>query len=327
MLGKRHIVVPDMWPGKPPLAFLLAVSLKAVEVLAVGSLAALAYAEPAYAEDMGARSLASGGVGLADGKNVAGEELNLSAAALDPSYVVYGGAEVGPDKRFLARSGAVDSRTSAVALGAGYRWMMDNVPPAGAELPGWKPADTELSNLSTTQRVHLGLAVPFLERRLAIGAHTRFDWKDSALTGTTNAFNFGFSVAGRPIPTLTVAAGARNLLTSAFTSVTREADLAVRFDPGPYLGLEADVSAPIEGPASAASEQFGVDTFRWRAGADVSATSWLALRGGWSLVEDHHYAHAGLGLVSDKATLDYGVKVQLDMPSRNWHALDLRINF
>ncbi len=306
-----------MWPGKPPLAFALALG-----ALAVGSQAA-----PAFADDMGARSLGSGGVGLADGKNPAGEELNLSAAALDPSYVVYGGAEVGPDKRFLARSGAVDSRTSPVALGAGYRWMTDNVPPTGADLPGWKPAGGDLSNLTTTQRVHLGLAVPLLDRRLSIGAHTRFDWRTSALTGASNAFNFGFSVAGRPVPSLTVAAGARNLLVSDFPDVTRLADLGVRFDPGPYLGLEVDVSAPIEGPASGAEARFGVDTFQWRAGADVSATKWLALRGGWSLVEDHHHAHVGLGLVSDKATLEYGVKVQLDQPARNWHALDLRISF
>ena len=54
---------------------------------------------------------------------------------------------------------------------------------------------------------------------------------------------------------------------------------------------------------------------------------WLALRAGWSMESGTHYASAGIGLINEKAVLDYGVKVQLDDPSRNWHGLDLRVNF
>ncbi|MDP2308336.1 MAG: hypothetical protein Q8P18_20115 [Pseudomonadota bacterium] len=315
MPGKRIIVVPDMRIGKPTL------SKVTVGVALVGFLAGSAQAAPVPVDEMGARSLGRGGVGRADGADVSGEELNLASVSLVPAYSVYGGAELGPDARFLARSGAVDSRTSPVALGAGYRWRVDDVPPTGADLPGWAPvADDALGNPTSAHRVHLGAALPFLERRLSLAVHTRFDWWDAELSGKGTAFNFGFSVAGRPLPSLTVAAAARNLLTTSDTRTTREVDLGLRFDPGPYLGIEADVVAPI-------ADGLDIETFAWRAGADISATTWLAVRGGWSMEAGAHNAHAGIGLVSDKATLDYGIKVRLDAPERNWHALDLRVNF
>jgi hypothetical protein len=329
MPGKRHIVVPNMWTGKPPPAFAdrLGAVASRFTLGTTGVLLSAALAAPAHAvtpggaaEDMGARALGRGGVGRADGADVGGEELNLAASALTPQYILFAGGEIGPDGRLLARTGAVDSRTSVVALGAGYRYFVDDVPPTGAELPGWKPAGTELANGGSHQRVHLGLAVPLLERRLSFGGNARFDWGATELAGDQSAFNFGFSVAARPVASLTFAAGARNLLVTGYPHVQREVDLSARFDPGKYLGIEADVVAPIVGG-------FDVGGFQWRAGADVAATTWLTLRGGWSMDAGAHSAHAGLALVSDKATLDYGVKVRLDDPSRNWHAVDLRVNF
>ncbi len=294
-----------MCPGKPRLVI--------VAALAVGT-------SEAMASDMGARSTGRGGVGVADAADAAGEEQNLAAVALDPRYVVFVGAGLGPDGRFLLRGGAVDSRTSIVALGAGYQRLADDVPPTGADLPGWKPADGELANPTTWQRVHLGLAVPFAERRVSVGASGRFDWRTSALSGEQMAFNFGVSAAGRPIDQLTIALGARNLLGATYPRVARELDLGVRYTPGERFGVEGDVTAPLDA-------DFGIDRFAWRAGVDGAVTEWLALRGGWSMESGTHFASAGVGLVSEKATLDYGIKVQLDAPERNWHGLDLRINF
>lgn len=294
-----------MWPGKRCLRIVAGLALSA---------------SPAFASDMGARATARGGVGLADGGDAAGEAQNLAAVALDPRYVLYAGAALGPDGYFLARGGAVDTKTSVVALGAGYTRLADNVPPTGADLPGWKDPDAELGNPTTWQRVHVGLAVPMLDRRLSIGASGRYDWRTSAITGDAEAFNFGVSVAGRPAEMLTLAVGGRNLLGGNYARVTREVDLAARFTPGPNFGLEADISAP-------ADADFALDRFRWRAGLDVGVIDWLALRGGWSLEGTTHFASAGLGLVNEKVVLDYGVKVQLDDPARNWHGLDLRVNF
>jgi len=274
----------------------------------------------ARASDMGARATARGGVGLADAGDASGEEQNLAAVALDPRYVLYAGAGLGPEGQFVLRAGAVDSRTSAVALGAGYARVAETVTPTGADLPGWKPAGTELSDPTTLQRVHLGLAVPLLDRRLSFAVGGRYDWRDSAIAGADQAFNLSASVAGRPIEPLAVALGGRNLLGATFRGVSREVDLAVRYTPGARFGAEADITAPADADAS-------VGRFQWRAGVDAGLADWLAVRAGWSAEAGTHYASAGVGLISAQAVLDYGVKVQLDDPTRAWHGLDLRVLF
>ena len=282
-------------------------------------LAGWAWVGLAHAQDMGARALGRGGVGRADGADVSAEAVSLAAISLAERYEMVSGAELGPDGRFLFRGVAVDSRTSAVTLGAGYRRLADNVPPTGSALPGWKPSGAELEDPTTHEGVHLGLAVPFLERRMSFAAHTRFDWRDSAQLGKDNGFNLGFSAAGRPIPTLTLAAGARNLLATDYPDTRRTADFSIRYDPGIYLGIEADVVAPLD--------RFTVDQFEWHAGADASMVEWLAIRSGWYADAGTHFVTGGVGLISEKASLDYGVRVRLDDPARNWHALDLRVVF
>jgi hypothetical protein len=294
-----------MWHGKP--CFMIAAVL-------------LALPGAAAAQDLGARAMGRGYVGRADGADAAAEALNLAAVSLTERYEIFAGSELGADSRFLLRSGAVDSRTSAVTLGAGYRRLVDNVAPTGTSLPGWKAAGETLEDPTTHQGVHLGIAVPFLERRLSIAAHGRYDWRDSAQTGADTAFNFGFSVAGKPLSTLTLAAGVRDLLTNGYPDTRRTADFGVRFDPGPYLGVEADVVSPLQGKLT-------FDKVEWHAGLDVAALKWLALRGGWYVDDGAHFVTAGIGLVSDKASLDYGMRIRVDDPSRNFHGLDLRVVF
>ena len=179
---------------------------------------------------------------------------------------------------------------------------------------------SDLSNPATWQRFHVGVAVPLLDRRLSIAGQARYDWRTSKLVGEEKAFNFGFSVAGRPIPQLTLAGGAVNLLSNDFGRVHREGSFALRWDPGPYLGLEGDVVAPIDA-------DIALDRFDWRVGVDGGVLSWLQLRGGWSMESEVHFVSAGLGLVSEHAILEYGARVRLDHPADNWHALDVRVVF
>jgi len=294
-----------MWCGKPRLS------------IVAGLLFCTA---PAFASELGARATARGGVGFADAGDAAAEEWNIAASALDPRYVIFAGAGLGPDDYVNLRAGALDSRTSPVALGAGYARLVDDVAPTGADRPGWTTPGAALSNPTAWQRVHLGIGVPFLERRMSVAASARYDWRTSALAGADNAFDFGLSVAGRPVEQVTLALGARNLLDSDYPRITREADLGVRWTPGPRFGVEADISSPIDA-------NFSVDRFVWRGGLDAGLAEWLALRGGWSTEAGTNFASVGVGLIHTSVVLDYGVKIQLDDPSRNWHALDLRVNF
>lgn len=272
------------------------------------------------ATELGARALGRGGVGFADTGDPAGEQLNLAVASLSPRYTMFVGAELGPDARILLRGGAMDSRTAAFAMGGGYRWISDDVLPDVDGLPGWRVPAEALENPAIRQGAHIGVGVPFLERRLSLAAHARYDWMTSALNGKDDAFNFGFSVASAPIDGLAVAVGVFNLLDTGYDRVSREGHVGVRYAPVEVVGIEVDAEVPVD-----ASIAFA--TLALRAGVDVQPIEWLALRAGWALESENHFVAAGIAFTSERASIDYGVRVRLDRPERNWHALDVRVEF
>lgn len=287
-------------------------------VVCIGSL--VVALEPAWAQEMGARATGRAGAFRADPTDAAGAPENLAALATAPRYDVYAGASLGADDHFGLRAGAIDTRTSAVSLAAGYHRITDDVPPEGDELPGWSVAGEELDDPTRHEGAHLGLAVPLLQRRLAIGAVARYDWRESDLSGKDTAFNIGANVAARPWEPLVVAVGARDLLDSGYADTGRSADLAVRWEPGPFVSFSADGVLPLSGDISMARAG-------WHAGADASLVEWLALRGGYARDAGANEIGVGAGVVSEKVTLDYGVRVVLGDEPRSWHALDLRVFF
>ncbi len=280
----------------------------------------LAYLDHASATELGARALGRGGVGFADVGDPAGEQLNLAASSLVSRYTMFAGAELGPDARILVRGGAVDSRTSAVAVGAGYRWLSDDVYPTNDALPGWKVPSSELENPTIHQGAHVGVAVPFLDRRISIAGHARFDWRSSAISGADDAFNFGFSAAAAPVENFSVALGAFNLLDTGYERVSREGILGIRYQALELFGVEVDGQVPLDAT-------IGVPTLEVRAGVDVRPIEWLELHAGWAFESEHHFIAGGVAFRSGQASLDYGIRIRPDSPSRNWHALDVRVEF
>ena len=280
----------------------------------------LALVPLSVATELGARALGRGGVGFADTGDPAGEQLNLAIASLTPRYTMFVGAELGPDARILLRGGAMDSRTAAFAMGGGYRWISDDVLPDADGLPGWRVPSEALANPAIRQSAHIGFGVPFLERRLSLAGHARFDWMTSALSGKSNAFNFGFSVASVPIDELNVALGVFNLLDTGYDRVSREGHLGVRYAPVRVVGVEVDAEVPVD-------STIAFSTMALRAGVDVQPIEWLCVRAGWALESEHHFAAAGIAFTSERASIDYGVRVRLDRPERNWHAVDVRVEF
>ena len=274
----------------------------------------------AFAQDSGARAQGRDGVGRADGADAGSISENLAAASLDPHYNVVTGAALGPDHHFRYHAGAIDTRTSVVSLGAGYYRLTDNVPPASAELPGWMPPDEVFDNPAQHQGAFLGLAVPFLERKVSLSVTGRYDWENSIYGGKDTTFNFGFGAAVRPVESLTFAAGIRDLLDTGYSRNARRADLGVRFSSGPFIGVEANAVAPLAG-------DYSLGAWGWHGGADIGFTKWFTLRGGASFSHGVTSASAGIGLVSEHACLDYGMKIETKDPSRHWHALDLTVLF
>lgn len=274
---------------------------------------------PARAQDAGARALGRANAFRADGDDVAAGPDNVAALALDKRYEVYLGSGLGADSRFDLRGGAADSRTSGVALAAGYRRTTDKVPPTGDLLPGWKEPGVEVENPTRHEDVYVAAAMPFAERRASVGVVGRYAWRTSALEGQDQAFDVGVVAAFRPHDTVTLAAGGRNLIAPAYPDTTRAADLAVRWVPVERFALEVDAVAPFD-------DAFDVAATSVHAGADAGVTDWLTLRAGYAL-DDGSNLGVGVGLASDKAALDYGLRVDLGEPTRRWHALDVRIAF
>jgi hypothetical protein len=283
----------------------------------------LTFVGQARADDwLGARSLGRGGTGLADGDDAAAVGVNVASVALAERYDIVAGGVRGPDDTWLGRIAAADSRTSVVTLGATYTYIADNVTPTGASLPGWIEDGDVVDNPTTHQGVSLGLAYPFLGRKMAIGVTGRYDWRASENDGNQSGFNFGASVSGRPTETLTLAAGIQNVLDLDYADTRRLVDFGVRWQPGPYLALEGQLRTEWMG------DPFE-ESLAEHAGVDVFAVQWLALRAGWQHEDGAHQVGGGVGLVSDKATIDYSLSGEIGSadPLRLWHGLDLRVHF
>lgn len=294
-----------MWRGK-------------ISLLPVG--VGLATIAPARAEELGARAEGRADVGIADGANSGAAPWSTAATSLDERYDVVLTGGLGADRTVLLRAAAVDTRTAALTLAVAYTRMNDDAPPDPADLPGWRLEGVELEDPTRHESVELGLAYPFADRRVSLALHPRYDWRMSALTGHTSAFNFGVSGAVRPLPTLTFAAGTFALLENGYRDTERTLVVGGRWDPGRFFGFEADAWAPL-------TQEWSWKRMRWRTGADLGVLEWMRLRAGWASDEGVRFGAVGLGLTDEQADLDYGVRIQLDDPSRNWHELQLTVHF
>jgi hypothetical protein len=284
-------------------------------------LAALWGGHPAWAGDLGARSQARGETGRADGSDTSAVRENLAALTLGTRYELVVGGGFGADDLWYGRAAGFDSRTAPVGLGVAYDYRYDDLPPIDSALPGWKEPGEILSDPTVHQSVSLGVAYPFIARRLTAGSTLRFDWRTAALAGKDNAFDLDLSAAGRPFESLTVAVGARNLLPGDYPDTARTLDLSGRWDPGPYLGIEADA-------VWAASQGWVPGSFSGGAGLDIAAIEWLGLRGGWARRGGSNFVGGGIGLLNERASFDYGLQAELGTRElRMWHAFDLRAAF
>lgn len=290
-----------------------------------GLMVCFGFVTPAHADDLstdmlstdviGAVDLGRAGVSRADGTDVASFGENIAAISLGDTYAVFAGAGLGASSAYGLHAGAVDAQTSAVAFGLRYVRLSDQPALTGDDLPGWKvPGDT-LENPTTHQGVHAGLALPLIDTQLALGVTGRYDWRSSTLGGKEHAINMGVSAAWRPVETVTLAAGADNLLQNDYPDTARSLGAGVRWAPGDYLGLELDMQSPWDQRVGFAE---------WGLGADLGLNEWLVLRAG---VETTWAVAGGLALQGDNASLNYGARFPLGETSTGWHGLDLRIFF
>lgn len=282
----------------------------------------LSLAGAAHADDWeGARSAARGGTTLGDANDVGAAGQNVATFALSPRYDMAAGGISGPDDTWLGRVAAGDSRTSAVTLTATYTYRVDDVAPPSSALPGWTILGDALTNTTSHQGLSLGLAYPFLDRKMAVGVTGRYDWRESEQEGNEDAFNFGVSLAARPWTPLTLGIAVHNALDLGYPDTRRLVDFGVRWEPGEFLGLSGELTTEWMGNPfeESVAEHLGVD---------FGVTTWLRLSAGWQHEDGLHKVGGGLALVSDKAELDYSLVGEVGSdPARLWHGLDVRVHF
>ncbi len=269
-------------------------------------------------EDIGARATGSGMTGVANPNDIGAIRLSLATASLTERYELYTGAELGPDGHFSLRGGAMDSRTSTVALALGYRRLTDAESLTGAERPGWKTEGQSFENRTEHQGLFGGIAYPFLPGKGAAAVNARYDWYDSELVGKDGAFNFGVSAAFKVASVLTLAGAIDNLLETDFRDTQRELRVGARWDAGTYFSIEGNALAPV-------APTWSWQDVDWRLGSNVGVAKFLSLHAGYANNHTRSWVTGGLGLTSEKADLDYGMRVRVDQPRNNVHTLDLRV--
>jgi hypothetical protein len=274
----------------------------------------------AYAQELGARSLGAGETGRANSSDPGSLMRNVAAGSLDPRYDVLAGAGFGPDKTFHLHSMALDSRTSRVTMGLRWYRTTDTLALQGDDLPGWKDPADALLDPAEHQGVGLVFAYPLLDRRLSFSISGGYDWKIGERSGNSAGFNFGAGAAGKPLPSLTLAAGFHNMLLNEFDRTPRELDGGIRWAPGDFLGVEVNGAVPVEKSLLWQEARLG-------AGVEVGIVKLVGLRGGYLLDSGEHNVTAGVSLLSEYAAIDYGLQFALGDELHLWHAIDLRVFF
>ncbi len=271
-------------------------------------------------EDIGARATGAGLVGVANPNDIGALRLNIATASLTERYEIYTGAELGPLAHFALRGGAMDSRSSPVALALGYRHVHDERWLWQDERPGWMTPDSTFQNPTDHQGLYAGLAYPFSNRKASVAVDARYDWYVSDLLDQASAFNFGVSGAWKPADSFVLAAALDNLLETNFRDTSRQLRLGARWDAGQYFGLEGDVLAPV-------TTTWDWKKLDWRVGANVGFAQFVAIRAGYANEATKNWVTGGVGFTSPDCDLDYGVRVRIDDPFHNVHTLDVRVRF
>lgn len=260
-------------------------------------------AEPAPG---GAETIALGGTSRA-GLSGLGSVLAAPALlGLWPRYELQAGGALGPDKLRALHANAMDSNTSAVALGLGWQYHRSE-PEAGLrDLPGWIEPGTDLSNPTARTVLGGGLGGGLLGRRLGLGLG--FSWHNRAtrFRDTESWFEGNVSLATRlgQEQQAVLSLVADNLLNPGhdLTPMTFGAGLALR--PVMEFGLLGQldlVTGLFDQPV-----ELGFGT-----GLEGVLAHTVALRGGFSRDprRDSDLVGLGLGVRSPEVALDYAAEL------------------
>lgn len=270
---------------------------------------ALAGSAPARAQDMPStpsRGMAGAGSARVD---------DTTAVARNPAALLLGirygaQADFGFGAGLYGRAALVDTRTSDFGAGVSWTGTWASPPLTDAQMPGWLPEDGTLPDnpmmihsvrgavgygLLRVQHVRDDYATEI--RRLAFGLGGSWDRSSSTLGGIEQDFDLGVSVAGRPLPELSLALSARDLLPTG--------------DRPPSVELGAAWMRPMGVLAAdlAWDPALGERPLAARLGGELVLAEKVPLRAGYALEGAQHTVGAGFGIAAPTTRLDYAVNL------------------
>ncbi len=263
----------------------------------------------AWADDdvLSATSLGMGSTAVADGDVNDGITVNPGLLGLKARYDITAIGGLGY-RGWVAGGNVVDSRQKFIAMGIGYQRAVYEPPLTDDDIPGWYAEGTTPSNFKRYHDIHLGAAVPVLDRKLSFGINGAVSITEHDRQGQDILGNLDFGMGARPTPWLTIGVVGRNLIPIKDQPEFPMAVMAgVRADDEAIGAVALDVNVNVQ--------NFEVPPVSVRFGLEKTIASVADLRLGyhWEGPQDAHRLSAGLGAHNDKGSVDFG----FDMPLQN----------
>jgi hypothetical protein len=260
-----------------------------------------------------------------------------SLLALRTRYDVALGGQLGADDHKSVQAGALDSSTSAVALGLIFsaRWATPRT--EVEDLPGWAKPSADLSH-DEVRTITAGgaLATSLAQRQVGVGIGVMGYHRDSALAGVRSAVNGTVSVSGYFAEQVAISLTGENIVPLDQPEAPLRIAVGAGWSATPVFGGYVDLVQDYTDPDHPAAS--------WSIGAEVQAgrqpragtapAALVPLRAGYThdALKDRELLGLGLGVGDGRGFLEYGLRWELptegDEPAfRAWHALSLRLSF
>jgi len=282
-------------------------------------------AGPAWARD----ATTAGGLAAGDAVRAHPREMGniVNAPAMTtmaPRYDLAAGFRLGPDRVRLTQIEALDSSKGAYSMGVAFLWETANRAMDPSELPGWSLPDEDFSEVRTHYTLlAVGGGYSWLDRKVSLGASVIRMSESSSLGESARSYEATASLAARPVEPLYLVVSVENLVPDTDLDAPLKVSGGIRGLPDEIVAIEADLEVDLESRAPDPAVSY-------MAGLEVFAGEQVPLRVGYrhDALLDAEQGTAGVGITSEEASLDYGVRVSFDVDQTlAWHGVAARLTF
>jgi hypothetical protein len=265
------------------------------------------------AEVGGARVVGMGDADIAAADDNAAITASPGVLGLQERYDFSGMFRAGPTGDLQWGAAIMDSHTTpSVAFGLAYVGGITDPPIGSDELPGWKLADGDVSDLRHDNQFTASIAAPLWERRISIGLSGDLLFYHRDVTGSGTTGNLALGAGFAPFPALVIGLVGRDLIpVHGPATVPATVGVGVRGIEKKWGAVEADGVWHPEVHAFDVSG--GLEAKLGYARVRVGARSLGAL--------DERQLTWGLGAEGESASFEYGMVIPVG-PAFSTNALE-----